>query len=337
MQQQYGAPPPQQYIAAPTPPSPGYDLKFQIANVNTTREVEALYRAMKGMGTDETQLISTLRAIPDPPYMGNLRQTYHAQHKRDLLSAVHSETSGYFREGLEALIRGPLAQDVHLLHEALSGAGTNEHMLNDVLLARSNADMYALKQAYHSTYHHALDTTVHADLSHKTATLFDYILAGTRAEESAQIIPAEQEAALTALHAATSHSTDQLTVCRIFAHASDGQLRALSGAYAQRHGHALTHVVDKSFSGHMRDALLRMLHAAEDRAMADAVALEEAMAGAGTKDRLLVNRVVRLHWQRTHLGQVKGAYRVRFKRELETRVKGETSKHYQDLMLALLQ
>lgn len=66
----------------------------------------------------------------------------------------------------------------------------------------------------------------------------------------------------------------------------------------------------------MEQALLHQLRTGTDKAMRDAILLEEAMAGMGTKDHLLVNRVVRIHWDRNHLQQVKGAYQHRFHKSL---------------------
>lgn len=73
-----------------------------------------------------------------------------------------------------------------------------------------------------------------------------------------------------------------------------------------------------------------------DRAMRDATMLEDAMAGAGTKDRLLLNRVIRYHWDKNHMANVKGAYKQRFKRDLGARIKGETSGHYEAVLIACL-
>lgn len=73
-----------------------------------------------------------------------------------------------------------------------------------------------------------------------------------------------------------------------------------------------------------------------DRAMRDANMLENAMSGAGTKDRLLVNRVVRCHWDKNHMANVKGAYKQRYRKDLATRIKGETSGDYESLMVACL-
>jgi annexin A7/11 len=86
----------------------------------------------------------------------------------------------------------------------------------------------------------------------------------------------------------------------------------------------------------MEDALLHQLRTGTDRAMRDALLLEQAMAGAGTEDRLLVNRVVRIHWDRNHMEQVKGAYQHHFHRSLTSRIRGETSSHYEQLLCACL-
>lgn len=86
----------------------------------------------------------------------------------------------------------------------------------------------------------------------------------------------------------------------------------------------------------MEKALLYQLRAGKDRVMRDAELLEEAMAGIGTKDELLVNRVVRYHWDRNHMHQVKAAYRQRYGRDLGQRIRGETSGYYETLMLACI-
>ncbi len=87
----------------------------------------------------------------------------------------------------------------------------------------------------------------------------------------------------------------------------------------------------------MEDALLMMLRGATDRAMRDAMLLEDTMRGMGTKDDLLLNRVVRCHWDRAHMQQVKAAYRHRYGRELAARIQGETHGDFERLLLACIE
>jgi hypothetical protein len=166
-------------------------------------DADALRRAMKGFGTDEAVLIRIL-AKPDPMQMALLRHSYSHHLGRDLEKDVASETSGYLEEGLVALIRGPLMNDVHNLRKSMKGPGTNEVVMNDVLLSRSNADMAAIKKAYYDTYHHDVSVDVKGDLSMKTERHFSMVLAANRAEESAPVYPQSTEQDVSELYKATA-------------------------------------------------------------------------------------------------------------------------------------
>ncbi|EHY58220.1 hypothetical protein HRR83_004921 [Exophiala dermatitidis] len=333
-----GGYPPQQYGGPPALPSPGYDPRAQ-AHGDASADANALRAAMKGFGTDEKTLIRIL-SKPDPLQMALLRNTYTQLHRRDLEKDIRSETSKYFRDGLVALVRGPLMNDVYDVYDAIKGLGTKESVLNDVLLGRSNADMRAIKQAYQQTFQHTLEADVKGDLSMKTEQLFSMVMAATRNEESTPVIPADLDRDCSDLHRAMDAriGTDQVTVCSILANRSDGQIRAINQHWQHKYHSSLEKVIESEFSGHMKDALLLMVRRASDRIMSDAVQLEDAMAGPGTKDKLLVQRVVRVHWDRAHLDQVKRAYAHRYKKDLIQRVKGEIhfDKHYEALMVACL-
>jgi annexin A7/11 len=294
---------------------------------------------MKGFGTDEATLIRILTK-PDPLQMALLRNTYNQRHRRDLEKDIKSETSKYFRDTLVALVQGPLMHDVHSVHDAIKGLGTKESVLNDVLIGRSNADMRAIKQAYQHTFRNTLEADVKGDLSMKTERLFEMIMSATRNEESAPVIPHELEHDCSELHRAMDGrvGTDQVTVCSILAKRSDGQIRAITHHWQQKYHSSLEKTIESEFSGHMKDALLLIVQRAADRAMSDAVQLEAAMSGPGTKDVLLVQRVVRVHWNHAHKDQVKKAYAFRFKRDLIQRVKGEIhfDKHYEGVLVSCL-
>lgn len=310
----------------------------QVAPVDMSREADGLRAAMKGFGTDEKAIIAILPRL-DPLQIAALRQQYHQRHHRNLIADLESETGGYFRDALVAMVRGPLEQDVYNAHRALEGLGTKETLLNDVLLSRSNADLNAIKALYHQTYRRSLEADVKGDLSMKTERLFAMVLSARRAEETAPVIPQAVDADVSELYRATEGTkvgADSITVCQILSSRSDGQIRAISQAYQLKYHRALHEVIKKSFSGHMEDALIFMLSAGEDRAKHDATLLEAAMKGPGTKDDLLVNRLVRIHWDRQRMIQCKGAYKHFFKKELLHRVEGETSGDYKRTVAAIV-
>jgi len=291
---------------------------------------------MKGFGTDEKALVRVL-GTKDPLQVGVLRQTYNCRFSRHLLNDVQSETSGWFEEGLCAIIRGPLQQDVHLLYAAMDGPGTKEKVLNDVLLGRSNADMRAIKEMYQKTYHISLESAVKGDLSMKTERHFLMVLAANR-NESAPVIPQQIDQDVMDLYKATEGKagTDELLVCNILTQRSDAQIRVIAHTYQQKFTQTLETVIKKEFSGHMKFALLHQLRTGTDKAMRDALLLEDSMAGVGTKDYLLTNRVVRCHWDRNHMMRVKWAYRHWFGNDLGHRIRGETSGDYERLLIACI-
>jgi annexin A7/11 len=84
----------------------------------------------------------------------------------------------------------------------------------------------------------------------------------------------------------------------------------------------------------MESALLFQLRNAVDKYMHAATLLEDAMAGVGTEDTLLVSRVIRYHWDRQAMEHIKGAYKQRYRKSLANRIKGETGGDYEKLMVA---
>lgn len=86
----------------------------------------------------------------------------------------------------------------------------------------------------------------------------------------------------------------------------------------------------------MERALLHQLRTGTDRALRDALLLEDSMAGVGTKDRLLLNRAVRAHWDKGHLQRVKQAYRARFHKDLGAAIRSETSGDFERALLGVI-
>lgn len=270
--------------------------------------------------------------------MEAIRLSFQSDLGRDLIKDVRSETNGYFEQGLVQLIRGPKMNDAYLLYDAMDGPGTKEKMLNDILLGRSNADLNAIKQAFRATFGKALEDVVKGDLSMKTERHFMMVLAANRAEDGAPVVPQQVDDDVNRLYQATEGrmGTDEMVVCSILTQRNDNQIRAISHAYTQRYGKDLAKVIKGEFSGHMEDALLFQLQHAEDKYMHAASLLEDAMAGMGTKDVLLVSRVVRFHWDPNFLANVKGAYEKKYGKSLAKRIAGETSGDYERLMLACI-
>jgi len=308
---------------------------MQTAQIDVSRDVDVIRKAMKGFGTDEKTLIAAL-AKKDPIQMNTIRMQYDQRLKRNLVGDLKSETSGYFEKGLVQIARGPLESDCYNLMEAMKGLGTKEAVLDDVLIGRSNADLNAIKQKYQQLFKRTLESDLRGDLSAGTAQMYDMIAAARRKEDSYPVIPQEIEQAVTNLQGGMGGFSNNKTaaVCEILTSKNDAQLRAIAQMYEQRFRKSLHNVVKSEFSGHMKEALRLLVHRATNRAEAEAVRLEESMAGLGTKDELLVQRVVRCHWDRQFMNAVSNEYQKLYKKDLVKRIEGETRGDYEKLMVA---
>lgn len=86
----------------------------------------------------------------------------------------------------------------------------------------------------------------------------------------------------------------------------------------------------------MESALLYQVRHGMDKYMHQAALIEDAMAGLGTHDKLLIERVVRAHWDQTNLANVKAAFQQRYHKTLAQRLKSETSGDYERMLLACI-
>ncbi|KAF8243983.1 Annexin, partial [Wilcoxina mikolae CBS 423.85] len=307
-------PPPQGFGGAPPPQQP----------INITPDVTAIHKACKGFGTDETALIKVL-ANRDGPTIDAIRRGYPYG---DLVKTLDKETSGDFRTILHATALGPLESLVFWAHRAVNGMGTNEDMLTEAIMGRSNYEISAMKTVFQQRYGRSLETAVKADLSMKTEELFVMALRAQKPEEWVQPNPQQVMSEVQAIYAATKGrlGTDETTVSGILTRCNEAQIRAIVYEYGRLHGD-FSKMIKSEFSGHMRDAFLYLVEGAteNDKATRDARLLEAAMKGFGTKDDLLIMRVVRIHWDKRHMANVKAAYRSLYGKDLSKRIRGETS------------
>lgn len=156
------------------------------------------------------------------------------------------------------------------------------------------------------------------------------IIAARRAEDSAPVLPQAIEQDVTELQRGLGNmiSKNASSVCDLLFTRNDAQIRAIAQSYQQRFHEPLLKVIKSKFSGHMEDALMLLVGRANNRAEAEATRLEESMAGLGTKDELLIQRVVRCHWDQGFMRAVSDAYQRKYGKSLVSRIEGETRGDY---------
>jgi hypothetical protein len=94
------------------------------------------------------------------------RRSFHLGESK--FSWLIIETNSRLEYTLVLKALGPLGGDIYLLERACKGAGTHEDLLSEVLLGRSNQEIFLLKEGFRRVYNKDLVKTVQGELSMKT-------------------------------------------------------------------------------------------------------------------------------------------------------------------------
>lgn len=294
----------------------------------------------QGFGTDEKTIIDVLTPL-DAFQMDVLSRTYEQTVGRSLQKELDKELSSWLGYVLELLSMGPLQGDIWLLNRACKGAGTHEDLLTELLIGRTNEEIFLLKEGFRRTYNKDLVATVRGELSMKTERMFNMALTGTR-DENPNVNHQQVQQDVEALYRAGpgKAGTDEIGICGILLQRSDQHLAAIAQAFPQRHRVTLSKMIASEFSGHMKDALLQVARGAEHDGAGvyrDTELIEESMAGMGTKDERLCYRLVRAHWNRPRFAAIKNQYQGLYRKTLTSRVQGETSGKYERALVSIIE
>ncbi|XP_046398086.1 annexin B9-like isoform X2 [Ischnura elegans] len=305
------------------------------ADFNARADAEALRKAMKGLGTDEKAIIQVL-AKKSNMQRQEIANQFKALYGKDLIKDLKGELSGRFEDLVLACVT-PLPQFyAKELHDAMSGVGTDEACLVEILATSSNHYINVIRSTYKAMYGKDLERELGGETSGHFRRLLVSLCQGRR-DENPVVNPgicAEDARAL--LKAGEKKwGTDESTFNAILATRSFPHLHQLMVDYERLSGHSLEKAIKKEFSGDIEEGLLAIVKSAADRSKFFAERLHKAMAGFGTKDRTLIRIIVTR--SEVDLGDIKAEFHRAYGKTLEDFISGDTSGDYKKMLLAMVQ
>jgi len=299
--------------------------------MDPTRAAEALRAAMRGAGTNDTEVIRVLGPRSYQERMA-IVDAYRARFARSLKDDLHSETSGNYRRLLEALVTPRPNVIAQAIFDACAGIGTDDYQLI-TLITQFDLDLPAVIPVYKTMFRKDLVATVKSETSgHYEDVLVNLLLRRPPplGYVNAATVPLDAKAFYQAGEG--RRGTNDKEYIRIMTTNSQAHLLAVAEAYRSLSPKGMRAAIESETSGNYRQSLLSLL-TPHHRWMAQAV--HHAIEGAGTEDAILVF-VFALH-DKPDLQLIAREYRTLYQKDMMTDVKKDISGNYERLCFARLQ
>jgi len=300
---------------------------------NAEQDCEVLHKAMKGMGTDEAAIIAIV-AHRSNAQRQELKKMFAQMFGKDLVKELKSELGGHFEDAIVALFKPTVEFDAWCLHDAISGAGTTESTLIEIMCSRSNDEIKAIKEAYKKLYKKDLAEELQSETSGNFKRLLYSLAQATRNEGDDNDSASAREDAQALFDAGEdSWGTDESRFNVVLASRSFDQLTNIFYEYSQISEKTIEEAIKSEMSGDIQDGMLAIVQCAVYRPTYFAERLYKSMKGAGTNDKMLIR--VMVSRSEVDLGEVKQAFEGNYGQSLEQFIKDDISGDYKRLMVAI--
>ncbi|KAL1491918.1 hypothetical protein ABEB36_012438 [Hypothenemus hampei] len=308
---------------------------FPAEDFDSEADAKALREAFKGFGTDEQTVIDII-ARRSNEQRRKIASTFKTMYGKDLIKELKSELRGNFEDVILALMTDPIEFQAKELHHAISGLGTDESTIVEILGVHNNEDIIKIGNAYEGLYQTDLETDIKGDSSGHLKRLLVSLANGHRDESDIvdeEAARNDAQALLQAgelLFAGTDESVFNMVLCQ----RNRPQLNQIFKEYENITGNTMEQAIENEFSGTLRDSLIQLIHCIRDPVDFLATRLHDAMSGIGTDDRTLIRIVTGR--SEIDLEEIKNVYQAKYGKTLAERMDQDTSGDYKRALLAIV-
>lgn len=289
---------------------------------------------MKGLGTDEKSIINVI-GHRNNKQRQDIIVAYKQAYGKDLIKDLKSELSGNFESLVKAMFMKPRHYDVYCLERAMSGIGTNEAALIEILTTRTNAEIREIKEIFKKEKKKDLEKALKSETSGHFSRMLVSLCNASR-NETTSVDAGKARADAQALYQAGEKKwgTDESTFNMIMCSRSIPQLRATFIEYHKIANRDLAKSIEGEFSGDIEDGLKAIVETARNAPAYFAKKLHGSMAGAGTDDHTLIRIVVSR--SEVDMVEIKQEFQRAYSKSLGNLIQGDTSGDYKHLLMALV-
>ncbi|XP_051994111.1 annexin A5-like [Xyrauchen texanus] len=298
---------------------------------NANDDAGVLYKAMKGIGTDEDSILKLLTSRSNAQRQ-QIKAAYKTLHGKDLVDHLKSELGGKFETLIVALLSPPIKYDVTCLRDAIKGAGTDEKVLIEILASRAANEVNEIKSLYKREYDDDLEKDVTGDTGGHFQRMLVILLQASREQGIKEdLIQSDAQTLFTA--GEQKYGTDEGQFITLLGNRSAAHLRRVFEEYRKLSGYEIEESIQRETSGSLRDVLLAVVKCARSVPAYFAESLYNAMKGAGTEDQTLMRIMVSR--SEVDMLNIRAEFRKMFATSLHKMIQGDTSGDYRKALLLL--
>ncbi|KAJ7397653.1 hypothetical protein BTVI_133745 [Pitangus sulphuratus] len=256
-------------------------------------DAQTLYKAMKGLGTDEQAIIDVLTKRSNIQRQ-EIAKSFKAQFGKDLIESLKSELSGNFERLIVALMYPPFKYDAKELYDAMKGVGTNEGVIIEILASRTKAQIKEIIKAYKEEYGSDLEEDIKSETSGYLEQILVCLLQGERDNATLYVDTALALQDAETLYAAGEkiRGTDEIQFITILCKRSATHLLKVFEEYQKLAGKSIEDSIKSETRGSLEDAMLAIVKCTRNIRCYFAERLYHALKGAGTDDGTLIRVIV---------------------------------------------
>lgn len=305
------------------------------SHFNPDPDAETLYKAMKGIGTNEQAIIDVLTKRSNVQRQ-QIAKSFKAQFGKDLTETLKSELSGKFERLIVALMYPPYRYEAKELHDAIKGLGTKEGVIIEILASRTKNQLREIMKAYEEDYGSTLEEDIQGDTSGYLERILVCLLQGCRDDVSGFVDPGLALQDAQDLYAAGEKilGTDEMKFITILCTRSATHLMRVFEEYEKIANKSIEDSIKSETHGSLEEAMLTVVKCTRNVHSYFAERLYYAMKGAGTRDGTLIRNIVSR--SEIDLNLIKSQFQKMYGKTLSSMIMGDTSGYYKTALLNLV-
>jgi Ca2+-binding EF-hand superfamily protein len=280
-------------------------------------KAKLLYDAIKGLGTDEDQLVRIICQM-DIPERKKVKDAFKRMFNEDLVQWVKGDTRGNFQDALVLLLTAEITPfdldaDCEAIYKAMDGWGTDEKALVQLICGKTKRQMELLRDKFDELYGSSRKPLFEFVKS-ETSGHFQAVMLGSIRSQNEQL-------AECVYRTMKGWGTSERGLITMLVHLPDFKKEALKKMYKKEYKKDLIKHIKSETSGDLKEALCALV---EPAPAVWAKVMLRAMKGLGTDEKALINCMC---ISKDDMGEVRREFKVQTeqKSSLVQWLKGDTS------------